>query len=62
MKTTAEAAAILGVSRRRVRQLIEHGRLKARRFGRDWLIDDAAITAYRPRPEGRPGHLPKTGD
>ena len=43
--TTREAAALLGRSERRVRQLIDCGDLPARRRGRDWLVDRAAATA-----------------
>lgn len=37
--TVAEAAERLRVSPRRVRRLIEQGRLAAERFGRDWHVD-----------------------
>ena len=54
MKTTREAAAFLGVTRRRVQQLVKRGQLKARKVGRDWLIDDDALRRYVPQPVGRP--------
>lgn len=38
-----DAAERLGVSDRRVRALIESGRLRARRAGSRWLIDEAAL-------------------
>ena len=36
--TTTQAAQFLGISVRRVRQLIECGKLKAKKYGRDWMI------------------------
>jgi excisionase family DNA binding protein len=53
--TTAEAAAILHVSRRRVQELIRLGTLKAIKPGRDWVIDPASVKAYGegPRRAGR---------
>ena len=42
-----EAAALLGVSPRRVRALIENGRLKARRIGRSWLVDADGLHGLR---------------
>ena len=52
--TTSQAAAALGVSPRRVQAMIRAGRLKAIRFGRDWLIRPADLDAVRVRPVGRP--------
>ena len=52
--TTAQAAAILQVTRRRVHAIIAAGRLPARKLGRDWLIEPADLAAYRPLPSGRP--------
>lgn len=51
-----EAAALLGVSRRRVMELIESGRLSAWKLGQDWYIDRRTIDAYAasPRKGGRP--------
>lgn len=45
--TTAEAAALLGLSPTTVRRQIENGRIKARKVGRDWHITPAAVEAYR---------------
>jgi excisionase family DNA binding protein len=59
MLTTAQVAAILQVTRRRVQAIIAAGRLPARKLGRDWLIEPADLAAYRPLPAGRPtGHRP----
>ncbi len=51
MLTTTQAAARLGISERRVRQLIREGKLTAQRHGRDWVIDPHAL----PRAAARPG-------
>lgn len=52
--TTTEAAAELGVSRARVRQLILGGRLKAQKIGRDWAIASEDLATVRERKTGRP--------
>jgi excisionase family DNA binding protein len=45
--TTSEAAERLGVSRRRVGQLIEAGALTPlRRFGRSHVLDSADVERY----------------
>lgn len=52
-----EAAAELGVTDSRVRQLIRLGALKARPFGpRFYLVERASVEAYKEvrRPPGRP--------
>ncbi len=53
--TTDKAAQILGVSRRRVVQFCEQGRIGTR-FGKSWLIDEQECRRFarRPRPTGRP--------
>lgn len=51
--TTAEAAALLGVSQRRVRVLAGHRRL-GQRFGRAILFTAADLAAMRDRRVGRP--------
>lgn len=56
--SVTEAAAQLGVSVRRVRQLCEAGRLKADRIGRAWLIDRKALERFKPLPPGRPANDP----
>lgn len=58
--TTTSAADALGISRRRVCQLIELGRLKAVKHGRDWLIDRASVEALKgqERKAGRPKSKP----
>ena len=57
--TTAEAAARLGVTVGRVRQLVLDGTLKAEKFGRDLVITADALEAARKRKTTR-GPEPKT--
>lgn len=45
--TVAEAAETAGVSERRVRQLAASGRLRSRRYGRQWLIELSSAEEYR---------------
>jgi excisionase family DNA binding protein len=54
MLTTSEVAARLKVSLRRVRQLIEEGRLPSQKFGRDHLIKESDLTLVENRKIGRP--------
>lgn len=58
--TTAEAGEILGITRRRVRQLIQAGQLTATKIGRDWLLGKAEVEQFakRRRPPGRPPGRP----
>ena len=52
--TTTEAARRLGVTPNRVRALIEAKRLKAFKYGREWLIDPKDLDAVKDRKVGRP--------
>jgi len=52
--TTTEAARRLGVTPTRVRALIEAKRLKAFKYGREWLIDPKDLDAVKIRKVGRP--------
>jgi len=54
MLTTSEVAARLNVSLRRVRQLIEEGRLPSQQFGRDHLIKASDLMLVENRKVGRP--------
>lgn len=56
--SAAEAAARLGVTSRRVLALIELRRLPAEKIGRDWVIREADVDAFAPRPSGRPKKEP----
>ena len=51
---TAEAARRLNVTQSRVRVLIDNGRLKAIKVGREWLIDPKDLDAVKDRKVGRP--------
>jgi len=57
--TTEEAATQLGVSQRRVRQLITESRLPAEKKGRDYLIDEKDLKLVKDRKPGRPKKLAK---
>lgn len=52
--TTSEVAARLNVSLRRVRQLIEEGRLPSQQYGRDHLIKESDLKLVENRKPGRP--------
>lgn len=45
--TTAQAGAILGVSRHEVQRLVRLGYLPAQRYGRVWLVDEQDARAYQ---------------
>ena len=54
---TAEASEALGISIRRVVELIAEGKLSATKVGRDYVIEERAlstVTVY-----GKPGRPPK---
>lgn len=55
--TTDQAAQHLGISARRIRKLIQDGRLPAARYGRSLLIDSDDLRLVRDRRTGSPGHL-----
>ncbi|MET4143905.1 helix-turn-helix domain-containing protein [Arthrobacter sp. UYCo732] len=53
--SSAEAAVRLNISERRVRALLEEGRMPAQRVSGRWVIDEADVAKYQPgRPAGRP--------
>ncbi len=52
--TVKEAAAILGVSPRRVHALIEDGRIPVERFGNVFAIKKSDLALVSDRPVGRP--------
>lgn len=54
MLTTSEVAERLNVSMRRVRALIESGRLPSKQFGRDHLIKESDLKLVAFRKPGRP--------
>jgi excisionase family DNA binding protein len=55
--TTNEAADVLGVTRQRVLQLIQDGRLKAEKFANVYMIRRGDLDHIEEKPMGRP---PKT--
>lgn len=57
--TTKEAAEKLGVTVRRVQAMINDGRLKAQKFGRDYVIDESDLEAVKARKAGRPKNIIK---
>jgi excisionase family DNA binding protein len=52
--TTNEAGDHLGVTRQRVLQLIQDGRLKAEKFGNVYMIQRADLSNIESKPMGRP--------
>jgi excisionase family DNA binding protein len=54
--TTAEAAPVMGVSSRRVRQLAAGKRIIARKPGRDWQVDARAAEDWRDRRRATDGN------
>src|SRR5688500_6139984 len=57
---TTEAAKRLGVNPSRVRALIDAGRLKAQKIGREYAINPSDLKAVRKRKPGRPRKSRKT--
>lgn len=58
--TTNEAAGELGVTRQRVLQLIQDGRLKAEKFASVYMIPRTALSNIKEKPMGRPPGKPST--
>jgi excisionase family DNA binding protein len=52
--TTDQAAESLGVTRSRIIAMINAGRLKASKFGTQWVIDQKDLAKVRNRKPGRP--------
>lgn len=44
--TTNEAASLTGYERDHIRRLASAGRVRAQKFGRDWMIDKVSMLAY----------------
>jgi len=47
MHSVKEAAIKLGISDRRVRKLLDEGRIKGKKLGRDWVVLDLNYTTLR---------------
>jgi excisionase family DNA binding protein len=60
--TTQQAAKILGLSARRVRELAGDGSLPAVAVGRDWLFEPAAVARFKATPRRGRGRPRKTND
>jgi len=58
--TTAQAAAFLGISSSRIRQLIIEERLPATKVGRDQLIRKIDLEEFSEIPRQRTGRPPQT--
>lgn len=54
MITTAQAATKLGISARRVLELIQSGRLPAKPFGRTYAVEEKDLAKVKDRKPGRP--------
>jgi excisionase family DNA binding protein len=53
--TAKEAAEKLGISLRQMQTLLKNGRLPARKFGNNWMIEEKDLESVRERPiTGRP--------
>ena len=54
--TTTQCAAILGLARVTVRQLILNAKLPASKLGRDWIVKEQDLEIFKaiPRKVGRP--------
>jgi len=57
--TTKEAALLVGVSVRRIRQLATHGEIEHRQFGRDLIITEVGINQAKTR-KTKPGPAKNT--
>ena len=57
--TTTEAANRLGLSTRRVQKFISEGRLPAKLFGNQWMIESADLEKLPERKKGRPAKKDK---
>jgi excisionase family DNA binding protein len=47
MLSTLEAAEKLGVSPIRIRQLIQDGKIKAKKLGRDYVIEESELESVK---------------
>lgn len=59
--TTKEASDVLGVTRQRVLQLIQDGRIKAEKFANVYMIRRRDLNHIEERPMGRPPKTVKKG-
>jgi site-specific DNA-methyltransferase (adenine-specific) len=59
LHTTESAAIFLGVSPSRIRQLILEKRLQSEKYGRDHLISESALQAFKTSGKRKVGRKPK---
>lgn len=54
--TTKQAAAVLGIAARTVKDYCSDGVLKCTKLGRDWVIDERDLATFQQerKPRGRP--------
>jgi excisionase family DNA binding protein len=57
--TVSQVAERLGLSRQRIYVLVNTQRIAAERFGKTWLIDDAELKRFKPKPIGYPKGRPR---
>jgi excisionase family DNA binding protein len=57
--TVADAAAELSRSTEQVRRYLREGRLRGRRFGGQWFIEEDALTAFREALNDQSSYLDK---
>jgi excisionase family DNA binding protein len=59
--TTNEAAGVLGVTRQRILQLIQDGRIRAEKFANVYMIRRGDLDHIEEKPMGRPPKAAKNG-
>jgi excisionase family DNA binding protein len=57
--TVADAATALDRSTEQVRRYLREGRLRGRRLGGQWFIEEAALTAFRDALNDQSGYVDK---
>lgn len=57
--TTQEAAEFLNVSPFTIFRLIRRESIKAKQFGKSWMIDAQSVRDYKERNEGKAKHDPR---
>jgi hypothetical protein len=58
--TTTDAKALTGYNAEHIRRLVRAGKIKAKKWGKEWMIEQNSLLAYR-ESEGRgPKTRPET--
>lgn len=52
--TTEEAGEYLGMDPSMIRRYCRQDKIKAKKIGRDWLIEKAELDRFEPQPRGNP--------